>query len=512
MIAALELDARLRRAGRVLCYVAISVPVAVLGLLAVAVVLVGAVLSVAAIGLPLLVVGTAACAALARVDRRAANRFLDAHIPPLPPPPRGRRGGPWRRSLAMLSDRALWRLVASVALRAPLTIGVLAVALLPILVLAMMLQLGVEGIGGLGDLDYVGPWAFGPTIGAVLVALALPTAVLAVAALDALFAVLHTVTRALLHPRGASAGPVREMLAESLGDQSVSIAYWLPDRERFVDEAGQPVQLPEPGSGRAWTAVDRDGRRVAAIIHDAALDTGRELVDAAAAASSLAIDNERLKADLRARVEELRVSRQRIVEAGDAARRRIERDLHDGAQQQLVGLSLQLRVLRSQVTDPALVPAVEALSEQLAVAMAELRELARGIHPTSLTERGLGPAVAALCERCPLPVTCTVDVDERLADPVEAAAYFVVAEALTNTTKYARATAADVDIQRAGERLVVHVSDDGEGGADVSAGSGLRGLDDRLAAIGGTLRIDSPPGGGTTLTASLPWHPREGEA
>jgi hypothetical protein len=171
----------------------------------------------------------------------------------------------------------------------------------------------VQGIGGLGGLDYLGPWTFGPALGIALGALALPTAVLGIAGLDALYTVLRTVGRALLFPRATTAGPVREMLAESLGDQSVSIAYWLPDRARFVDEGGQPVTLPEPGSGRAWTAVDRDGRRVAAIIHDAALDTGPELVDAAAAASSMAIDNERLKADLRARLEELRVSRLRTV-------------------------------------------------------------------------------------------------------------------------------------------------------------------------------------------------------
>ena len=145
---------------------------------------------------------------------------------------------------------------------------------------------------------------------------------------------------------------MREMLAESLGDRSVAIAYWLPDREAFVDEAGHPVALPEPGSGRAWTAVEQDGRRVAAIVHDAALDTSAELVHAAAAASSLAIDNERLKADLRARVEDLRVSRLRIVEAADEARRRIERDLHDGAQQELLALALELRVLRSSHQRP----------------------------------------------------------------------------------------------------------------------------------------------------------------
>ena len=195
------------------------------------------------------------------------------------------------------------------------------------------------------------------------------------------------------------------MLAESLGDRTLSIAYWLPDREIFVDEAGRPVELPDPGSGRAWTAVERDGVRVAAIVHDAELDTAPELVHAAAAAAALALDNERLKADLRARVEELRVSRVRIVEAADAARRRLERDLHDGAQQQLVSLALDLRLLKSRAARHRRRAARRrALAEKLAVALAELRELARGIHPAILTDRGLGPAIEALADRVPVPV------------------------------------------------------------------------------------------------------------
>ena len=174
---------------------------------------------------------------------------------------------------------------------------------------------------------------------------------------------------------------MREMLAERLGDRSLNIAYWLPERAIFVDDAGRPVELPDPGSGRAWTAVDHAGTRVAAIIHDAELDASPELVTAAASAAALAIDNERLKAELRARVEELRVSRLRIVEAADDARRRIERDLHDGAQQQLVSLALDLRMLKARLGDSGLSTTVDEIGEKLAVALAELREFARGIHP-----------------------------------------------------------------------------------------------------------------------------------
>jgi signal transduction histidine kinase len=290
------------------------------------------------------------------------------------------------------------------------------------------------------------------------------------------------------------------MLAESLGDRSVTVVYWLPDRERFVDEQGHPVELPPPGSDRAWTAVDRDGKRLAAIIHDAALDTSPELVTAAASASSLAIDNERLKADLQSRVEELRLSRSRIIEAGDAARRRIERDLHDGAQQQLVSLALDLRMLKTRLKDPS----IDELSERLATALAELRELARGIHPAILTDRGLEPAIQSLADRSSVPVESLVNVPERLPAAIEAAAYFLVAEALTNVARYAEATSARVVIRREADLLLVEVADDGVGGVDPSAGSGIRGLDDRVAAVGGALQIDSPVGHGTRLRASIP--------
>jgi signal transduction histidine kinase len=343
--------------------------------------------------------------------------------------------------------------------------------------------------------------------------------VLDIATLEALYALLHGVGRALLTSRASTSGPVRELLAESLGDSTVAIAYWLPDREAFVDEAGRPVALPEPGSGRTWTAVERDGRPVAAILHDAALDTTPELVHAAAAASSLAIDNERLKADLRARVEELRVSRLRIVEAADEARRRIERDLHDGAQQELLALALELRVLRSRVGDTEARPLVDGLARRLEIALGELRELARGIHPAILTQSGLAAAVGALGERATVPVEVDVAVDQRLPAPVEAAAYFLVAEALTNVTRYAKATGAQVAIALEGDDVRVAVTDDGVGGVDLASGSGLRGLKDRLATVDGTLEIDSPPGGGTRVVGRIPCngaerdgHPWEGSA
>ena len=198
----------------------------------------------------------------------------------------------------------------------------------------------------------------------LLLVLAVASIVLTIAILGALRLAVRAYTRAVLGSRGAQEGPIRELLAERVGDRTLSIAYWLADREAFVDEFGRQVALPAPGSGRAWTAVEHDGRRVAAIIHDAELDTTPELVNAAAAAAALALDNERLKADLRARVEDLRISRARIVEAADAARRRLERDLHDGAQQQLVSLALDLRLLRARLKGSDAVPMVEEISDE----------------------------------------------------------------------------------------------------------------------------------------------------
>jgi signal transduction histidine kinase len=510
VIAQLALPQRAGRAVQTAAYLAASVPIALLGVLAVLLLAVGVVLSVVGIGLPLLLAGAGACRSVARLDRRAANRFLGSQIPPLPGGgARPAAGSPWRRALGALGDRGLQRTVGLLALKPLLVVAEVVAGFVFVVLVAWLAKLGVEAIGGVGDDDYFGPLAFEPGTGVLLLALALPAAVLALAALDGLHPPLCALARALLLPRSAAAGaPVRELLAESLGDHSVAIAYWLPDREIFVDETGRRVELPDPASGRTWTTVERDGRPVAAIVHDAALDTTSELVQAAAAASSLAIDNERLKADLRARLEELRVSRLRIVEATDAARRRIERDLHDGAQQQLVALALELRLLRGRVTDqPEVVEMVDGLSERLASALAELRELARGIHPSILSEQGLAPAIDALADRAPVEVRAEVTVDERLAEPVEAAAYFVVAEALTNVVKYAQASGVDVAVRRAGGTVLVDVADDGVGGVDVGAGSGLRGLQDRLAAVDGELEIESPPGGGTRLHARIPVAP-----
>ena len=219
----------------------------------------------------------------------------------------------------------------------------------------------------------------------------------------------------------------------------------------------------------------------------------------------------RLDAELRARLEDLRASRARIVEAGDAERRRLERDLHDGAQARLVGLAMLLSHLHRRLdADADAVSVLERAQSELKLSLSELRELARGIHPPLLTDQGLAPALDALAARAPVPVTIEADGGERLPRAVEVAAYFVVSEALTNVAKYAGATEATVAVHRVNGRLTVEVGDDGVGGADVARGSGLRGLADRVAALDGTLTLDSPPGAGTRVHVEIPCVPDRG--
>jgi signal transduction histidine kinase len=296
-------------------------------------------------------------------------------------------------------------------------------------------------------------------------------------------------------------------LADALGDRSLKLVYWRPSAGHYVTYDGRPVELPEAGSGRAVTEVEREGIRVGAIIHDASLADEPGLVRAVAASAALALENERLEAELRARLDELQTSRSRLVEVSMFERRRLERDLHDGAQQRLVALSLQLGLAKRRLEEGQDVAAgamLDAARDELARALEELRELARGIHPAVLTDRGLEPALEALAERAPLPVSLDQMPAERLPAPVEAAAYFVVAEALTNVVKYAGASTAAVRIRRNGSYAVVEVRDDGVGGADPTSGTGLRGLADRLAALDGRLEVHSPPGEGTTVRAEVP--------
>jgi signal transduction histidine kinase len=300
---------------------------------------------------------------------------------------------------------------------------------------------------------------------------------------------------------------LREALARTTRDPSLQLAYWRPETGVYVDADGLPVELPPAGSGRATTLLERNGEPVAALVHDPTLEDDPWLIDAVSAAASMALENERLHADVAAQLAEVRASRARIVEAADAERRRLERDIHDGAQQRLVSLALSLRMARDQLgTTPEATTreSLDRAAAQLRQALAELRELAAGIHPAILTEGGLAPAIRSLAEQAAVPVTLRALPDERLPEPVEAAAYFVVCEALANVAKHASARAATVSVQQLDGHLVTEVADDGIGGADVADGTGLRGLADRLAAVDGQLDVISPPGRGTRLVATIP--------
>jgi signal transduction histidine kinase len=298
-------------------------------------------------------------------------------------------------------------------------------------------------------------------------------------------------------------GEVRDSIARALGDPSLELGYWLPQRERYVDADGHTLD-PEHDPGRTVTILEHDRKRLAALVHDAALLDEPELVRAVGAAATLALENTRLQAELRAQLAEVRASRARIVEAGDAERRRLERDLHDGAQQRLLGVRLALQLARGQLAaGGAELDGLLAEADAEAVdALAELRALARGIHPAILTEEGLPAALAALARRASIPVELTVG-PERLPAAVEATAYFVTAEALANIAKHAHATHATIDVTRTNGRLTVEIADDGTGGADPDA-PGLRGLRDRVEALDGHLHIQSPPGHGTQVTAAIP--------
>ena len=298
---------------------------------------------------------------------------------------------------------------------------------------------------------------------------------------------------------------IRTALARALGDPALEVGYWIPSSRTFVDAEGGIVEVPPVMPGRTATIVHGAEEPVAVLVHDAALAEESELVDAVAATARLALENQRLHAELRTQLDEVRASRARIVAAGDAERRRLERDLHDGAQQRLLALGIALQLARAELperttsADELLADAEQELQE----ALHELRELARGIHPAILTDGGLTPALRTLAERTPIPVSVAA-TDRRLPPALETASYFIVSEALANVVKHARASRAYVAVSADATNVVVEVEDDGVGGADVARGSGLRGLQDRVHSLGGRLSVESKPGTGTTVRAELP--------
>jgi signal transduction histidine kinase len=297
-------------------------------------------------------------------------------------------------------------------------------------------------------------------------------------------------------------------LRDALGDPSLEVYRWEPAFAGFADATGRPSERPgADGSGRTVLTIGDGATPDLVIAHDPSLRDDPGLVSAAAAAVRLAAENERLQAEVRAQLESVRASRARIVEAQDDERRRIERDLHDGAQQRLVSLQLSLQMLRRGLgpdADAATLAELDSATAEASAAIADIRELARGVHPAILSEAGLGAALASLAERTPIPVAIDDGVDRRLPAAVEATAYFVVAEALTNAIKHAEAGRVVVRTSLADDRLRVEVRDDGRGGADPANGTGLTGIQDRVAALGGIVRIDSAHGSGTRLEVELP--------
>jgi signal transduction histidine kinase len=310
----------------------------------------------------------------------------------------------------------------------------------------------------------------------------------------------------VVHLEQTSPGELRDELATALDDPTVEVAFWLPDQGGYVDANGNPFPAPIDGPERAVTRIEHDGQPLAVLVHDPTLRDEPKLVEAVAAAARLALVNARLHAEVRAQLEMVQESRARIVTAADEERRRIERDLHDGAQQRLVALALELRSAQRRLGeggDPEMDRLLESTADELQVALQELRDLAQGIHPGILTQGGLAPALESLAGRVSIPVSVAV-AQERLPPEIEATAYFVACEALTNVVKHSQATQASIRAQRTDGWLVVEVEDNGVGGASTQDGTGLRGLADRVEAHGGHFRIESAPGSGTRILGEIP--------
>jgi signal transduction histidine kinase len=293
---------------------------------------------------------------------------------------------------------------------------------------------------------------------------------------------------------------VRDALARALADPSLEIAYRADDG--WVDLGGQPFLLPPEGAGRAVTPIERDGKPVAMLVHDPEILSDPGIADAVARAARLAAANARLQRDVQAQAAELEASRRRLLVAGDAERRRLERRLREGAELRLSRLAAKLERARLSGSGDAPAP-LEHAERRLANAIAELEELGRGLHPRLLSMRGLEGALAELAQRSMLPVEVRFG-SSRLPEELEAAVYFICSEALANAAKHASATKVVIDVAADGDELTVEVGDDGRGGADTVRGSGLRGLADRVEALGGELRIEGPPGGGTLIAARVP--------
>src|SRR5512133_1197487 len=298
---------------------------------------------------------------------------------------------------------------------------------------------------------------------------------------------------------------LQALLAQALRDPTLSLIYWLPQYGSWADQDGNPRSLPASDSGRRVTFVKQNGEQIAALIYDAALGDEPELVEAVSAAAGIALENGRLEAELKARLQELQGSRSRVVEAQQNERRRLERNLHDGAQQRLVALALELGLLAEKANnDPATQERLKRARGEVAESLDELRDIARGLHPAVVSGHGLAIALESLAATTPLEVHLKTDGLPRLPEQLEVAAYYVVSESLTNAAKHARADTVTVEVGVTTDTLIVEIVDDGIGGADSERGTGLRGLADRIEALDGHLRVWSSVGKGTRVRAEIP--------
>lgn len=310
------------------------------------------------------------------------------------------------------------------------------------------------------------------------------------------------VTDLLVELAERPSGAQEAALARALGDPSLEVGYWVDREHAYVDGTGRRLDIPIAGEGRAVTRVDRDRERVAVLLHDPAVLDEPGLVEAVRATAGLAAANARLHAEVREQAAAVEASRRRLLRARDEERRRLEVRLRDGAERRLVAIRPVLEAaLSTAAADTA--ERIERAQDRLDATLADLRELAAGLHPRELAEHGLEQAVVSLAGRSPTPVRLAVSPGPLPAD-VETAVYFVCSEALANAAKYAAASSVEIEVSSRDGAVVVDVTDDGVGGADPASGTGIAGLADRIAALGGTLRVDSPVGGGTRLHAELP--------
>ena len=297
---------------------------------------------------------------------------------------------------------------------------------------------------------------------------------------------------------------LEEALARSLQDPSLRLLFPVGESGSFVDVEGTPVAI-EDADPRYLTMLGSSDAPMAALLHDPVLNESPRLLESAASAARLSLHNARLQAEVRAQLAEVRASRARIVAAADEERQRLERNLHDGAQQRLVGLGMTLSLMRAEIQrDGKSTEYLDEAQTELLGAIRELRELAQGIHPAVLSDEGLVAGIGVLARRMPFRVVLNAEIPHRPPPTVETAAYYIVSEALQNVAKHARASSAVVHVKRVGDRLELAVTDDGVGGASSATGTGLRGIADRALALEGTFELFSPPGQGTHLVVTLP--------